>query len=105
MSSYHPYLPSLGELKWCVLLCFGEHDALKSDGPTLLREHFAREWYPLVLRTYVVISPSLALPRGAEMVCFTILGEHDALKSDGPSLLKEHVAREWYPLVLRTLES
>ena len=72
-------------------MCFrvlGEHDALKSDEPTLLKEHFAREWYPLMMRTDVVISPSPALPWGAEMLCFTILGEHDALKDDNQSPAK-----------------
>ena len=81
-----PALPWAAEMVCFTIL--GEHDALKSDGPTLLKEHFAREWYPLVLRTDVVISLSPALPWGAEMVCFTILGEHDALKSDKPTSLK-----------------
>ena len=40
------------------------------------------------MRTDVVIYPSLALPWGAEMVCFTILGEHDALKSEKPTSTK-----------------
>ena len=31
------------------------------------------------MRTDVVIYPSLALPWGAEMVCFTILGGHEDL--------------------------
>ncbi len=48
MSSDHPYLPSLGELKWCLLQ---------------------------YLVTSVVIPPLLALPSGAEVVCFTLLGE------------------------------
>ena len=34
------------------------------------------------MRTDVVISPSPALPWEAAIVRFTILGEHDALKSD-----------------------
>ena len=88
MSSYHPHLPYLRELKWCVLQCFGEHDALNSDMHPPRTEHLAREWYPLMMRTDVVISPSPALPWGAEMVCFTILGEHDTLKSDQPTSLK-----------------
>ena len=38
--------------------------------------------------TDFVISPSPALPREAEMLCLTILGEHDALKDDNQSPAK-----------------
>ena len=85
------------------MVCFtilGGHDALKDDKqspakvmplssgmptydaswcrhPTLTcpprTEHLAREWYPLMMRTDVVISPSPALPWGAEMLCFTMV--------------------------------
>ena len=35
-----------------------------------------------MLRTDVVKPPLLALPEGEALVCFTIPGEHDVLKSD-----------------------
>ena len=54
------------------------------------------------MRTYVVISPSPALPWGAEMVCFTILGEHDALKSDEPTSLKVMPLSSETPTFVRT---
>ena len=40
------------------------------------------------MRTDVVITSLPVPPEGAEMLCFTILGEHDALKSDEPTSLK-----------------
>ena len=81
-----PALPWGAEMLCFTMLC--EHDALKHDNQSPAKLMPLSSETPTLMRTDVVITPSPALPWGAEMLCFTILCEHDALKDDSQSPAK-----------------
>ena len=67
------------------MLCFtilGEHDALKSDKQDTAKVVFCRGETPTYDANRCRQTTLTCPPLGAGMLCFTILGEHDALKSD-----------------------
>ena len=66
----------------------GEHDALKSDKRNFVKVIPLSSKTPTFDANRCRHIPLTWPPSGAGMVCFTILGEHDALKSDEPTSLK-----------------
>ena len=73
------------------MVCFtilGGHEALNSDEQNPPEVMPLSSETPTFVRTGVVISPLPVPPWGAGMVCFTILGGHDALKDDKQSPAK-----------------
>ena len=67
------------------MVCFtilGGREALNSEKQNLPEVMPLSSETPTFVRTFAVISPLLVLARRAGMVCFAILGGHEALNSD-----------------------